>query len=346
MIKKTLSILICFFFIYIFFKGAIVELEANEINLPKTIGAWARSGSAQIIDSTSIFKYMNGAGELYLSYGFNHLEVYEYTADNQKSILVELYYMKTSDDAFGLLSLDWGGEPVTFNHSPVNKTSYDIAPPDSALYGKGLLRIWSDNIYARVMAEYETLDSREAVLSLGRAIVANRKNPPQPKLLNILPQTIGSDWKLRNDRIGYFHSYLVLNSLYYLSHQNILNLDLSTDAVTAPYEKANSGELKRVQFLFVKYPDSAKAQKALGNFHNAYLSEHKKDFGAGTMTESPNLFHIEDGWLGYKLLGSCIALVFECPDQKSAQNILKQIEEFPAARLRRAQSSRCRESSR
>jgi len=38
MSQKTLSILICFFFIYIFFEGAIVELEANEINLPKTIG--------------------------------------------------------------------------------------------------------------------------------------------------------------------------------------------------------------------------------------------------------------------------------------------------------------------
>ena len=128
MINKSLSILICFFFIYFFFKGAIVELEANEINLPKTIGGWTRPDSAQTIDSTSIFKYMNGAGELYLSYGFNHLDVYEYTADNQKSILVELYYMKNSDDAFGLLSLDWGGEPVTFNHSYVKQESNTIAP--------------------------------------------------------------------------------------------------------------------------------------------------------------------------------------------------------------------------
>lgn len=306
-----------------------MELEANEINLPKTIGAWTRPDSAQMIDSTNIFKYMNGAGELYLSYGFNHLEVYEYTADNQKSILVELYYMKTSDDAFGLLSLDWGGEPVTFNHSPFNTASYAIAPPDSALYGKGLLRIWSDNIYARVMAEHETPDSREAVLSLGRAIVANHKNPPQPRLLDILPQTIGSDWKLRNDRIGYFHSYLVLNSLYYLSHQNILNLDLSAEAVTAPYEKANNGDLKRVkrvQFLFVKYSDSTQARQALKKFHKAYLPGHKRDFVEGSMTESPNFFKIEDGWLGYKLHGPSIALVFECPDQKSAQNILKQIQ--------------------
>lgn len=303
-----------------------MELEANEINLPKTIGAWTRPDASQIIDSTNIFKYMNGAGELYLSYGFNHLEVYEYTADNQKSILVELYYMKNSDDAFGLLSLDWGGEPVNFNHSSVSKASYTIAPSHRALYGKGLLRIWSDNIYARIMTEHETPDSKEAVLSLGRAIVSNHKNPPGPRLLNILPQTIGSDWELRNDRIGYFHSHLVFNSLYYLSHQNILNLDLSAEAVTAPYEKADNGNLKRVQFLFVKYSDSTQARQALEKFHKAYLPEHKRDFVDGSMTESPNFFKIEDGWLGYKLHGPCIALVFECPDKESAGMFIKQIQ--------------------
>lgn len=302
-----------------------MELVANDTYLPKTIGAWTRPDSSQLIDSTNIFKYMNGAGELYLSYGFNHLEVYEYTADNQKNILVELYYMNTSDDAFGLLSLDWDGEPVNFNQSPLSKASYAIAPLANALYGKGLLRIWSDKIYARVMAENETPDSRNAVLSLGRAIVANHKNPPQPRLLNILPQTIGSDWKLRNDRIGYFHSYLVLNSLYYLSHKNILNLNLSAEAVTAPYEKAKNGDLKRVQFLFVKYSDSTQARQSLKKFHRAYLPERKRDFVEGSMIESPNFFNIEDGWLGYKLHGPFIALVFECPDQKSAQDILKQI---------------------
>jgi len=303
-----------------------VALEANEINLPKTIGAWTRPDAAQIIDSTNIFQYMNGAGELYLSYGFNHLEVFEYTADNQKSILVELYYMKTSDDAFGLLSLDWGGEPVMFNHPPVIKAPYAVAPPDRALYGKGLLRIWSDNIYARVMVEHETPDSREAVLSLGREIAANREHPPQPKLLSILPQTIGSDWKLRNNRIGYFHSYLVLNSLYYLSHQNILNLDLSAEAMTVPYEKANNGDFIRVQFLFVKYSEAPQARQALEKFHKAYLPERKRDFIEDSMVENPNFFKIEDGWLGYKLHGPFISLVFECPDQRSAQHILKQIQ--------------------
>lgn len=326
MSKKTLSILICFFFINVFFKGTIVELEANEIDLPRTIGAWTKPDTVQIIDSTNIFQYMNGAGELYLSYGFSHLEVYEYTAENKNSILVELYYMKNSDDAFGLLSLDWGGESVLFNHSSVEIASNVIAPPARALYGKGLLRIWSDNIYVRVMTEHETPESKETVISLGQAIVAKHENSPQPKLLNILPQSIDSDWRLRNDRIAYFHSYLVLNLLYYLSHQNILNLDLSTEVVTAPYEKEINGYPKRVQFLFVKYSDTTKAKHALEKFHEAYLPEHKRDFVVDSIAEYPNFIKIEDGWIGYNLHGPFLAFVFECPDQKSAQNILKQVQ--------------------
>jgi len=302
-------------------EGATAKMKAYKLDLPKTVGVWTRPDSARLVDSTNIFKYMNGAGELYLAYGFNHIDVYEYSADNQEIISVELYHMKTSDDAFGLLSLDWASDSAALNDSPADKT---IAPSSRTLYGSGLLRIWSDNIYARVMAYRETPASKEAVLSLGRAIVANRKTPPEPELLNVLSHTIGSDWKLRKDRIGYFRSYLVLNSLYYVSHENILNLDLSTEAVTAPYEKMSDTEnRRRAQFLFVKYANPDLARQALEHFHKAYLPEHKQNFAASPMTESPNFFKLEDGWSGYKLHDKYIMLVFECPDQETAGIIIQ-----------------------
>lgn len=47
---------------------------------------------------------------------------------------------------------------------------------------------------------------------------------------------------------------------------------------------------------------------------------------AVSTTKSSNFFKVEDGWLGYKLYGECIALVFECPDQESARMIMNQIE--------------------
>jgi hypothetical protein len=308
-------------------KGATGRMKVCKPNLPKTIGVWTRPDSPRVINSQNIFDYMNGAGELYLGYRFNHLEVYEYTANNEKSILVELYCMKTSDDAFGLLSLDWGGEHVSFRGFPANTSSQSLTSSTRALFGGGLLRIWSDNLYARIMAFRETPASKQAVLALGQAITANRKSPPEPELLQILPLHIGSTWKLRKDRLSFFRSYLVLNSIYYLSQGNILDLDLSTEAVTAPYEHISSSrDRRRSQFLLVKYEDHERSRKALNHFHDAYLPEHKKEFTADSAAKSPSLFKLEDGWMAYTLVNKYIAIVFECPDRESARIIIQNSE--------------------
>ena len=302
------------------------------VHLPKTIGVWSRPDSARIIDSSNIFDYMNGAGELYLAYGFNHLEVYEYSAaDQQDGILVEVYVMKTANDAFGLLSMDWGGEPVSIPSLPSFQANPGVAPPTRALYGGGLLRLWADTIYARVMAYRETSESKKAVLALGQKIAADRKISAEPELLNVFAQTIDSGWKLRQDRISYFRSHLVLNSVYYLSHQNILNLDHSAEAVTAAYEnRSNAAKSQSVQLLFVKYASPQKAQKALDDFHKAYLEEHQKGVDLGLTEKYTHVFKIEDGWLGYTLNGAYLGVVFECPRRESAQMIINHISRYAA----------------
>lgn len=303
-------------------------MRATPIHLPKTVGEWTRNEMTQRVDSTNIFEYMDGAGELYLGYRFHHLEVYEYnTKDSLNSILVELYFMNSSDDAFGLLSLDWGGEPIDFDQAAENDSISTIALPTRALYGGGLLRIWSDDLYVRIMAYTETPESKQAILNLGQAISSQRHQSPQPHLLRVLPAEFDSGWKLRRDRIGYFRSYLVLNSLYYLSHRNILELAYSTEAVTAPYEKiSEQPNSQRIQVLFIKYADELKAQKALKHFIADYLPEHQAQKTQTIKLEIECFFKIEDGWLGYKFQGRCLAIVFQCPDNKCAQNIIAQME--------------------
>ena len=167
------------------------------------------------------------------------------------------------------------------------------------------MRLWSDHIYTRIMAERETPASKKAVLALGKAIAASVKSPPEPALVKLLPLEIDAVWKLRVDRLSFFRSHLVLNSIYYLSHENILDFDLSTEAVSAPYEHI---------------PE--RARQALNHCHDAYLSELKKEITA----DSASLFKLEDGWLAYRLLGKYIAIVFECPDPESARAILQKNE--------------------
>lgn len=298
-------------------------MKAGKLDLPKMVGVWNRPDSPRLINSKNIFKYMNGAGELYLGYRFHHLEVFNYTSPDQGNILVELYFMENPVDAFGLLSLDWGGEPVSFDGAPEAASSQFFAASNRALYGGGLMRLWSDNKYVRIMAERETPASKEAVLALGKAIADNAQHPPEPALVKILPLEIDAVWKLRVDRLRFFRSYLVLNSIYYLSHENILDLDLSAEAVSAPYEHiSGSGDQKRSQFLLVRYERPERARQALNHFHDAYLPELKKEITA----DNPSLFKLEDGWLAYKLLGKYIAIVFECPDPESARVILQKNE--------------------
>ncbi len=64
----------------------------------------------------------------------------------------------------------------------------------------------------------------------------------------------------------------------------------------------------------------------MDHFHDAYLPEHKKDFTSDSANKNPSLFKIEDGWLAYELLNKYIAILFGCPDQKSARTIIRKIE--------------------
>lgn len=278
--------------------------------LPKTIGDWTRSLSPDVVTAENIFDYMNGAGELYLGYRFYRCDVYEYKSPTQKNILVEMYIMESSDDAFGLLSLDWGGEIVDGSAWP------------SALYGEGLLRLWTDNIYTRIMATQETPESREAVLSIGQAVAEGRKNPPAPEIVRKLPDSPMTSWDLRRDRTSFFRTHLVLNSLYYLSHQNILDLDLNSQGVYALYEKRETREKKsRIHMLRVEYKDKKSAGEALARFHEAYLPEHPFPPDTSAPGEIAGVFSVEDGWMAYACREDCIVLAFQCPDRKTARAI-------------------------
>ena len=282
------------------------------VALPEGVDGWTRSPHPRRIEPAAIFEYMDGAGELYLAYRFDHLDVVEYVSPTQGEILVELYWMRTSDDAYGLLSGDWGGEPAGLKDP-------EPAPGPRALYGAGLLRIWSGDLYARVMAMRESDVLRRAVLALGRAIVAGRPDPPPPRLATSLPQSAGPGLQLRPDSVCFLRSHLVLNSVYFVSQKDILNLGPTVEAMAARYGK--------VRLLLVRYADEAAARLALERFRTAYLPE--------APSGEAGFAHIEDGWVGFRLSGRGLAVVFEASDREAAASLIaaaaQTIETFEAS---------------
>ena len=144
--------------------------------------------------------------------------------------------------------------------------------------------------------------------------------------MHSFPETLPCNWTLRRDRMGYFRSHLVLNSLYYLSHQNIFNLDHTIEAVAAPFERTpDQGNKERIQALMINYATSRQARGGLEHFHDAFLHDFdKKNFSKDNLGQI-QYFRIEDGWLAYALNDTCLKMVFECPDQATARQLLGDI---------------------
>ena len=76
----------------------------------------------------------------------------------------------------------------------------------------------------------------------------------------------------------------------------------------------------------MKYENHERARKALNQFHDVYLPEYKKESAADSDSKSLRLFKLEDRWLAYKLTKNFITIVFECPDQESAKQIIQKTE--------------------
>ena len=288
------------------------------MKLPTTVGVWTAPQQPRVIDKATIFEYMNGAGELYLAYRFDHLDAYVYTSPDDGEILVELYWLEGPDDAYGLLSGDWFGDPVALGDWPAESCR--------ALYGMGLLRLAAEGLYVRVMTMTETESSKAAVLELGRAIVDGRKPAGDPDLISALPTEIpavNSRWTRRADQTMFLRSHLVLNSAWYLASENILQLDHATEAVFAPYD-SDATPAKRAHALVIRYPDAGAALKGLASFRQAYLAD------AGTREvvtpDVHELYAIEDGWTGYWLVTNHLVLVFEGPDGGTTRTMLSTLK--------------------
>ena len=282
---------------------------ALAVTPPRTALGWSRGDSPRVVGPADVFEYMDGAGELYLAYGMLRLEVYEYISPAEPPITAEIYTLRSSDDAYGLLSLDWDGEPV-----PLDSGGPAGAP--RALHGYGLLRAWSDDVYLRVMATNETPAARAAVLEIGRAVVSGRSSGPPPGIVSTMPATFGTGHALRADRTAFLRSHLVLNSIYFLGTGDLLNLGPETEAVVASYERPQGGA--RLCAVVVRYPSEAAAGAALARFAGSYLRR-------AVSSEAPTTEHVEDGWLGCRRAGPRLALVFGADTQATAAAIVEEL---------------------
>jgi hypothetical protein len=289
--------------------------------LPATVRGWTRPDTVRLVQPESLFDYMDGGAELYLGYRLRYLEVCSYSHADEDEIVVELFRTETSDDAYGLLSLDWTGERVDL----------PAAADTRALYEGGLLRLWSDDVYARVMTYRETEASRAAVGELARAIDVGRPHPSPPSMVAEFPRLAPSRYKLVT-RPSLFRSHVALNSVYRVSYQDLLDLGASALGMIGSFAVEADSSAAPVYVALVRYARPENCRRGLAHFRRAYLPpDAAPDAAAIAPTEQPadpdeGLAEKDGRWVGFTRQGRGLALVFAAPDESTTRLFLQTVQ--------------------
>jgi len=218
---------------------------------PGTIGPWSvRTDTVYIPEN--LYDYINGGAELYISYGFSKVLSRIYEADGQPDIVVDIFEMGSSQDAYGV-----------FMHS-----AEDVQEMvgQGTQYDDGFMLFWMDNYYVSIMAYPETDESREAIIKLARKIESGIGSEGDlPQIIDYLPAE-----ELDPVSVRYFHHYAWQNTHYYFASKNILQIGHNTPAVLAKY-----GDPKhRSIVLVIEYSTDKLASNAAGEFTTQYLPEY------------------------------------------------------------------------
>ena len=270
--------------------------------LPDEINGWKKHGKDRIFNSKTIFDYINGSGEVYCSYNFRILLVREFKKENQLPIIVDFFDMGSSEDAFGVFSHDYENQ--------------ELGVGQGSFYLSGSLTFWKGPYFVSIWAERETGEIKKTIFKLAESISdAIPEEGSLPELIDYLP-----DEKLDRKNIKFFHNHYSLNYHYYLSEENILNLNQKTDAVFGEYRFEDS----RAFILIVKYLTENEAENAIRSFVKNYVPEAGKN----------RILQIENGkWISFGKYKKIVYILLDFPEKSLAEkytgiikNSLKEIK--------------------
>jgi hypothetical protein len=263
--------------------------------LPAEVAGWKTAGKDSIYNRSTLFDYIDGGAELYLSYGFKEVVNRRYKNEGKPDIVVDIFDMATAPNSFGVFSQSMETVDESFGQG--------------AQILKGLLIFWKDHYYVSMIAHPETEDSKKALATLAAQIDKSiATEGSMPTIVKLLPEHA-----LVRESIRYFRHHAWLNAHYFIADNNLLHIDDTTEALLAKYKNGDT----RTILLLVEYPNPQSAQEAYRDFVKSYL---------------PNLsvkepVQIEDGtWTACRLSGYLFMAVFNAERAVDATHLLDAVE--------------------
>jgi len=225
----------------------------DKIEWPPEAAGWKWDRKKMNYAGAALYNYIDGAAEVYLAYNFRKVAVQRYLKSGQPDIVAEVYQMGSSEDAYGVFSLE--------------QQDPEAGIGQGSEFGGSLLRFWKGRYFATVLGNGTGKELEEAVLSLGRELARGIKETGEPpRLLRCLPERVDLP---PPEKLCFVRSPVLLNRCFFISHRNILRLANDVQALLARYSQGKN----RPRLLLVRYPTAARARSAYASFRSTYLPE-------------------------------------------------------------------------
>ena len=223
----------------------------GSVVLPSAVEGWIWDGQEVHYDARTVFDYIDGAGEMFLAYGFEQLTVRRFEKADQPPLTVECYRMASAEAAFGVFSFERQDEGIGIGQGSEQ--------------GGGLLRFWKGRYFISIFADGEGAEAESAILQLGRLTAAAiQEEGEPPRTIGLIP---GKDAGLVETSVRYLTSHILLNQRLFIARDNVLGVTRETGAVLAQYGQGAAA----AHLLVVRYPTATAAGAAYGRFMAAYL---------------------------------------------------------------------------
>ena len=272
----------------IFILGIVVVVASSQeedslSSLFPVMEGWIQDGAPDTYTPATLYEYINGAAEVYLSYGFRELATVTYEKDQDRSLTIEVYRHNSLNNGFGIYSQE---KPLKSTFLTVGAQGY---------YEPGMLNFFKDKYYVKVLS-FGLGEEGSSILKSAAGQIAG-KIPGEtflPKPLACFPDTgkvENSERYIARNFLGHSFLHSAFVAEYNMEGENIrpFILELDNDEETATMLKAYLELLEKNGIEYEKMKNEYRFQDPYFDKTKTMHLKRKNRYIWGLFTGDPSI---------------------------------------------------------
>jgi hypothetical protein len=271
-------------FVFLFAPPSSAEPAGMASFFPDLIG-WTRDGAPESFYPESLFEYINGAADVYLSYEFEELAALSYDGGEKSSLTIDIYKHRDIRNAFGIYSQE---KSLSADFVEIGTEGY---------YDEGVLNFFQGPYYVKIMGFYLGDQDRAFLTDVANAIAAKLDGEPRfPEALECFPT---------EGRVPHSERYLARDVLGYgfLHSAYAADYDAGGDERRVfIFEAADEADALEMLAAYFELAGKKRAEVIMNNGDYKFVDPRRTSSGPLTIRHSGRyfwgLFSDDTGWAG------------------------------------------------